>query len=56
MSVDKRDIEYLKKYLPHDKLEDGLRLLEEDPENKELLFVLNDNIVQANKIYSVLDM
>ncbi len=29
MSVDKRDIEYLKKYLPHDKLEDGLRLLEE---------------------------
>ena len=29
MSVDKRDIEYLNKYLPHDKLEDGLRLLEE---------------------------
>lgn len=29
MSVDNRDIEYLKKYLPHDKLEDGLRLLEE---------------------------
>ena len=29
MSVDNRDIEYLKKYLPHDKLEDGLRSLEE---------------------------
>lgn len=29
MSLDNRDIEYLKKYLPHDKLEDGLRLLED---------------------------